>query len=169
MIPDFNQDGLLHPPSTGFRIGARADEVRQRFVVERGSPDWRVRLFDGWDLVRNVVGEFFPSATWWLWGCFVSSHEHPVFGDDETCSAVVMLPVDELPSPGQLAAAVGFLSSAEQYGVDVGIVYEFDSGHPAHIDTIEALELVWRPRAIRGFADHVTKELVPAGFPEVTP
>lgn len=100
----------------------------------------------------------------------MTSHEQPIFGDDETISAVVMLPVRELPDRGQLTAVVSFLRSAgEQQGVDIGIVYEFEPDHPAYVDTMDELEWKWRPRAAAGFADHMTKELVPAGYLEVRP
>lgn len=68
IIPDFTSEGLLPLAEHGLPYACTRDEVRQRFVLDRGSPDWRVRLFDGWDLVRSVVAEFVPTATWWLWG-----------------------------------------------------------------------------------------------------
>jgi hypothetical protein len=169
MLPDFTPEGLLPPTEHGLPYRCTRDEIYERFVVDRGSPDWRVRLFEGWDLVRLAVADVVPSATWWLWGCFVSSHELPLFGADETVSSIVILPAREvLREAHRRALLVEFLQSAEEnHRVDVGIVYDFDTDHPDHLETIEALEFNWRPRASQGIADHATRELVDAGFLEV--
>ncbi len=170
MIPPFTPEGLLPPTDHGEPYACTRDEIEQRFVIERGSPQWRVTLFDGWDLVSVAVADLVPGATWWLWGCFVSAHEDPLFGDAESLSALVLLPVASMPaSPGQRAVLVDFLHAAEQnYRVDVRIVFEYEREHPSYVDvTQEALEFRWRPSASLGVADHTTKELVPAGFVKV--
>jgi hypothetical protein len=170
MIPPFTPEGLLPPTEHNRPYGCTRDEVRERFVVERGSTPWRVQLFEGWELVCNVVADIVPGAIWWVWGCFVSAHEDPLFGEAESLSTIVILPFRQLPSePHRLALLLDFLHGAEErHRVDVGIVYAYDPDHPGYVaQTVGALEFKWRPRAGMGVADHTSKELVPAGYLEV--
>jgi len=82
-------------------------------------------------------------AIWWLWGCFVSNHEEPLFGEHESMSCLVILPVAGLTvdSPS-VTMLVDFLRGAEErHRVDVGIVYDLDRAHPDYLSaTVEALE-----------------------------
>jgi hypothetical protein len=169
MIPPFGEQGLLPAREHDLPYDCTADEIRQRFVVDLGSPAWRQALFDGWSLLRAATADFVPSARWWLWGCFVSSHEEPLFGEAETLSSIVILPASDLPPERhRLAMLLDFLGSAQQrHRVDVGIVYEFATQHPSYLDTVEALDFKWRPRASQNIADHATKLLVRAGYLEV--
>lgn len=170
-IPDFDARGLLPPDSNGVGYQCQADEVQARFVTELGSPRWRVDLFDRWDLLRRGVRQLVPSARWWLWGCFVSNHAIPLFGDYETLSALVILPVAELPSDeAQGTMLLDFIQGAlKNHRVDAARVFEFPQDNPHQLETIEALEYKYRPRATVGVADHSTKELESAGFLEVLP
>jgi hypothetical protein len=146
-------------------------EVRQRFVDDLGAPSWRVTLFDGWDILRRGVAVFVPSARWWLWDCFISDHTEPLFGESETMQAVVILPAAHLPrEEHEIAMLVDFIRSAQgRHGVDLTMVLEYPPGHPDNIETMDALEGRWRPRAVLNVADHVTRVRVPAGFVEVQP
>lgn len=171
MIPPFAPTGLLPPGPLDAGFVCTRDEVLDRFATPHAIPGWRKALFEAWDLVREATAEVVPSAVWWLWGCAVSNHAEPLFGDDETLSAVVILPMTDLPVElPRRAMLIDFLRTAEvHHRVDVGIVYQFDSDHPDALFTVEALEWRWRRRASHGIADHVTRELVPAGFLEVQP
>ena len=169
MLPGFTSGGLLPPRDEARPYLTDPDEIRARFVVERGSPGWRVELFDGWSSVRSVVAELCAGATWWLWGCFVSSHDEPLFGVRETLSAMVLLSARELTSAALTRALVSFLARAEeQHRVDVRTVIAFDAGDPRYLDTVDAVER-WRGQAQMNVADHTTMELVPAGWLEVGP
>jgi hypothetical protein len=75
----------------------RADEIKPKFVIELGSSAWRVELFEGWQGLAGMVRSMVPSAWWWLWGCFVSNHPVPLFGDRELIGAVVVLPLLDVP------------------------------------------------------------------------
>lgn len=171
MLPPFDSNGLLPPTPHGEPYVCTVDEVRRHFVDDLGAPAWRVALFEGWDLVRRGVGLLVPSSRWWLWGCFVSSHPEPVFGQFETVQALVICPAVDLPqSDHEVAMLLNFIASAqEHHHVDLTAVYEFPLDHPAQLDAVDALEFKWRPRATRNIGDHVTKMLVPAGFVEVQP
>jgi hypothetical protein len=168
VIPPFSESGLLPPDPMDQGYDCSAAEVEQRLVVELGSPDWRVRLFQGWEIVRRTVSELVPTARWWLWGCFISSHLDPLWGEDEVLSSLVILPVADLPKDNLTAMLVSFLQVApEQHYVDAAFVFDFAEGSDEHLETIDALEFKWRPRAILGVADHATGELEPAGFLEI--
>lgn len=151
-------------------MGARTSPIPTRsgrFVIERGSPPWRVELFDGWLNVRSVVAELCPGASWWLWGCFVSSHDEPLFGDHESLSTMVLLPARELTSAALTQVLVSFLAGAEeQHRVDARTVFAFDVGDPRYLDTVGMVER-WRAQAQVNIADHTTMDLVPAGWLEV--
>lgn len=169
MLPEFTAGGLLPPRDDGRPYQTDMDEIRQRFVLERGSPRWRAALFDGWSNVRSVVAELCPGATWWLWGCFVSSHDEPLFGDHESLSTMVILPARELTNSALTQTLVSFLAGAEeQHRVDVRRVVAFDADDPRYLDTVD-LVARWRAQARVNVADHTTKELVPAGWLEVRP
>lgn len=107
-VPAFDERGLLPPTEHGEGYVCTPSEIRQRFVVELGDTVWRASLFQGWDELRpgrSVV----PSAWWWLWGCFVSDHVRPLWGDDEVRDAVVVLAVQELvrkPEHGEMVLSV---------------------------------------------------------------
>ena len=170
MIAGFDDRGLLPPPPQDHGYGCTPAEIEQRFVTDLGSQQWRVDLFAGWDLLRGTVAQLVPSASWWLWGCFVSNHREPLFGELQDLSSVVILPVADLPSIDQGTMLMQWLQGAgSSHRVDVAVVFGFDVAHPDHLETVEALELKWRPRALSGVADHATRELVPAGFLEVLP
>lgn len=170
MIPGFDERGLLPPPPQDHGYTCTPIEVEQRFVLDLGSPGWRRELFQGWDLLRGTVAQLVPSACWWLWGCFVSNHAEPLYGEDQDLSSLVLLPTDDLPTPEQVAMLFQWLQGARTtHGVDVAIVFGFPEGHPDHLETMDALEMKWRPRALSNVADHITRELVPAGFLEVVP
>ena len=64
-------------------------------------------------MVKRAVGELVPTARWWLWGCFVSNHPDPLFGDAEVLSSLVILPVVDLPDPNITLMMVQFLQAAE--------------------------------------------------------
>jgi hypothetical protein len=167
MLPDFTPGGLLPPGAAGRPYATDPDEIKARFVIERGSPAWRVDLFARWSDVRSVVAELCPGATWWLWGCFVSSHDEPLFGEHETLSAMVLLPAGELTSVAVSQALVSFLARAEeQHRVDVRPVFAFDVGDPRSLETVAMVER-WRAQAAVNVADHTTMELVTAGWLEV--
>jgi hypothetical protein len=169
-IPPFNERGLLPPTDTGAGYPCQADEVEKRLVTELGSPEWRVSLFEGWDLLRRGVRQIVPIARWWLWGCFVSNHVTPLYGEHETVSAIVILPAADVPSDETGIMLLDFVQGAlDRHRVDAGYVFEFGLGHPAHLETVDALEIKYRPRAMVGVADHRSGELVPAGFLEVLP
>jgi hypothetical protein len=144
-------------------------EVEERFVLDLGSPTWRTELFDRFRAVHAATAATVPSTRWWLWGCFVSNHATPVMGNNQVMNALAILPEPELRGLGaRLTMLVGFLQAAEMnYGVDAAIVYEFEPGDDRNVETLEALEGKWRPRAQVGIADHSTGSLVPAGFVEV--
>jgi hypothetical protein len=148
-IPAFDGRGLLPPTTNGPGYTCSAEEVQTRFVTDLGSPEWRVGLFDGWDLLRRAVRQLVPSARWWLWGCFVSNHVAPLFGEHETLNALVILPVAELPSDeAQGTMLLNFIQGALQnHRVDAAWVFEFAPESPQHIETIENLEYKYRPRA----------------------
>jgi hypothetical protein len=170
MIPSFDTSGLL-PPSPGDQpYPATMDELDRRFVLDLGSLAWRVELRDGFQVVRAAVADFVPSARWWLWGCFISSHAEPAMGNHQVMSALVILPESEVRTLGaRLPVLVTFLQVAEtQHRVDAAMVYEFEPGDERNIDTMDAMEGKWRLRARVGVADHGTGELVPAGFVEVS-
>lgn len=146
-------------------------ELEARFVTGLGSPSWRVELFDSFSAVRGTVGAALPSARWLLWGCFVSAHREALDGDSQVLSALAILPgVDVESLGGQLPMLIIFLQTAEaQHKVDAGFVFEFAAGDDRNLDTMEALEAKWLPRARRGVADHASRVLVPAGYVEVAP
>jgi hypothetical protein len=170
MIPAFGTGGLLPPNSNNNPYPCTAEEVRARFVEELGSPEWRVALYEGWDLLRRGVGNLVPSARWWLWGCFISSHLEPLFGEHESLQAVVFLPVFDIPKTDhEQAMLVDFLRSAHARHVDVTPLYEHAIDHPDYVEIIDAVEFKWLPRASKNIADHVERDLVPAGFVEVLP
>lgn len=170
MIPPFGDSGLL-PSSDGLPYPTTMDEVERRFVLDRGSIAWRVELFSGFKIVHAAVIEIVPSARWWLWGCFVSNHREPAMGNNQVISALTILPEPELRVLGsaRLAMLLAFLQAAEKnYRVDAAIVFEFQPDDDRRIETMDALEGKWRPRAERGDADHSGGELVPAGFVELS-
>jgi hypothetical protein len=169
MIPSFDSRGLLPPSAHGEGYLCTLGEVRQRFVVDLGSPPWRVELFAGLEKLTGVVWSMVPSAWWWLWGCFVSNHPGPLFGDREDVTAVVVLPVEDLPSQREhIEMLLTYIQAAQgTCRVDCGFVFEFPEGDPRRLETVDALEMEYRDRATSGVADHVSRELVPAGFLEV--
>ncbi len=172
MIPPFAANGLLPPLPNEAAYACTRDEILKRFVDAPNVPRWRAELFRSWDLVRAVTADVAPSTVWWLWGCAVSEHPEPVFGDHEVLDALAILPLTELAQDDVRAAMiVGFLQAApERHRVDVRIVYEFERDHPDYVPfTVGALEGKYRPQASRGIADHRTKVLVDAGFLEVRP
>jgi hypothetical protein len=171
MMPPFEPTGLLPPTTNGVPYVCTVDEVRKRFVEEVGAPPWRVYLFDRWELLRRSIGLVVPSARWWLWGCFISAHRTPQFGDYETIQAILLVPAADLPTADdQVALLVNSIRSAQEYHrVDLSIVVEFPPGDPRNIETMDALETKWRPRAVLNVADHASGEHVPAGFVEVQP
>ena len=170
MIPPFDDRGLLPSEPMNQGYGCTPAEVEQRFVIELGSPVWRARLFREWTLVSDAVRGVVPSARWWLWGCFVSNHPEPLWGESETMSSLVILPEPDLPDPGVTAMLWHFLQSAHsEHSVDAPVVIDFSEDSDDRLETIEALEFKWRPRASLGIADHATKDLVPAGFLEILP
>ncbi len=91
-------------------------------------------------------------------------------GNNQVMSALAILPGPGLRTLGpRLTMLVGFLQAAEiNHRVDAAIVYEFEPGDDRNIETIEAIEGKWRPRAQVGVADRSTGVLVPAGFVEVS-
>jgi hypothetical protein len=170
MIPEFAGTGLLPPEPLGRGYICTPTEIEQRFVKDLGSPEWRSRLFRGWHTVREQVGETVPSASWWIWGCFVSNHPEPVWGDGEKLSCITILPESEVAGEERALMLEAYLGAAmDNHSVDAGLVIRFDDGTAESLDTLDVLEGKWRPRATRGFADHSTRELVPAGFLEVLP
>jgi hypothetical protein len=170
-IPAFDHRGLLPPNLNGAGYVCTPEEIETRLVGELGAPVWRLALYNGWDSVRRTVLSLAPTARWWLWGCFVSNHPEPLWGDLEVLSSIVILPVTELPRQLEhLELLMTFIQAAQtNYRVDVGAVFEFEPDDPNHLDTIDELEFKWRPRATLGIADHVTRVLEPAGFLEVLP
>lgn len=169
MIPDFDVRGLLPPSSHGEGYQCGLGEIRRRFVEDLGSPAWRVGLMAGVEKLTGVVWSMVPSAWWWLWGCFVSNHPEPLFGDREVITAVVVLPVADLPIRREhIEMLLTYIQGAQETcRVDCGFVFEFPEGDPRRLDTTEDLELKYRDRATSGVADHVSRQLVPAGFLEV--
>lgn len=170
-LPGFTAEGLLPPTPSGDPYVCDADGVRSHLVDLPGGQDWRRRLFDGWDLMRSSVSVIVPSARWWLWGCFVSNHAEPLWGDLERIDAVVILPASDVPTdPVALDHLLGYLRGAhEHHDVDVSFVLEVPSHHPHYTEVRAQLDGKWRPRATKGVADHRTRVLVPAGFIEVAP
>lgn len=171
MIPPFTTDGLLPPSLDGRGHECSPTDVRQRFVDDLDAPAWRVSLFEGWNEIRAGVSRLVPESRWWLWSCFVSNHPVPLFGEAETLEALVILPVQSVPTSD---AELSLLSAALDPGraqnvlrVVLAVVYEHPPNHPDRIESIEALEYKWRPRAILNVADHNSRDLVPAGFLEV--
>lgn len=171
MIPEFDPRGLLSLPADGLPFATSLDEIERRLVIDLGSPEWRVRLFSGLKVVHATVASLVPSARWWLWGCFVSNHPEPLDGKHQVISALTVLPDVEFHDLGDREPAlVTFLRVAEQtYKVDAGIVIEFEPGDDRNLETMDAMEGKWRPRAQRGVADHSTRLLEPAGYVEVLP
>lgn len=170
MIPEFDERGLLPAPPLGHGYTCTPAGVEQRFVVDLGSPRWRVDLFRGWDLLRGTVAQLVPTASWWLWGCFVSNHLEPLYREFQDLSSLVTLPVHDLPSTEQGTMLLQWLQDARStHRVDVATVFGFPVDHSEHLETVDALEMKWRPRALSNVADHDTRELVPAGFLEVLP
>lgn len=171
MIPPFDSRGLLPSTDGDAPYQTTVDEIHERLVATLGSPAWRVGLFTSWQTVSRAVAETVPSARWWVWGCFVSDHREPLFGESETLSTIVIVPEAEIRLLGdRLPMLVGFLQAAEeQYRVDVDLVYEFEPGDDRTIETMDVLDFRWRPRASKGVADHATRELESAGFLEVRP
>jgi hypothetical protein len=170
MIPEFGSGGLLPPAPGDQGYRCTLSEVEKRFVLDIGSPDWRTELFRNWSGLRVAVGEMVLSAWWWLWGCFISNHREPLFGDLEVLSSLVILPVVDLPDINLITMVVHSLQAAESnFKVDASYVFEFPAGDENVIETMEALEFLYRPRVSRGIEDHESKVLVPAGFIEVGP
>ena len=171
MLPPFNEAGLLPASPNGEPYPCTAAEVRAVFVDGLGAPAWRVELFEGWDLLRRGVAQLVPPARWWLWGCFISAHVEPLFGERETIQAVVLLPVPDLPATDhEIAMLVDFIGNAQdRHRVDATPIFERLPDHPDYLEAVDALEFKWRPRATMNVADHRTMELVPAGFVEVGP
>ena len=169
MIPPFDSRGLLPPSAHGEGYLCTAGEIRKRFVEDLGSPSWRVELFAGWEKLAGVVWSMVPSAWWWLWGCFVSNHPAPLFGEREVMTAVVVLPVADLPSQREhIEMLRTYIQGAQETcRVDCGFVIEFPEGDERRLDTTEDLEFKYRDRATSAVADHVSRDLVPAGFLEV--
>jgi hypothetical protein len=169
MIPPFDSRGLLPPSPHGEGYQCTMEEIRQRLVLDLGSPVWRVELFAGLEKLTGMVWSMVPSAWWWLWGCFVSNHAEPLFGDLEVITALVVLPVADLPvrrEHGEML--LHYIQGAEQTcRVDCAFVFEFPEGHERRLETVDALEMKYRDRATSGVADHGSMELVPAGFLEV--
>jgi hypothetical protein len=169
-LPAFDDRGLLPPNENDAPYRCSPADVEQRLVTDLGAPTWRVQLYEGWDLLRRGVALVAPSARWWLWGCFVSAHSEPQFGDAETIEAAVFLPVRELPPPGspELEMLVDFVHSAQaRHRVNVAKLYEVSPEEPGYLDYVDAVEFKWRPRASTGVPDHESRELEPAGFIEV--
>jgi hypothetical protein len=85
--------------------------------------------------------------------------------------AVVVLPVLDLPLQREHGEILLYNIQAAEATcrVDAGFVFEFPEPDLRHLETVEALELKWRDRATSGVADHVSRQLVPAGFLEVRP
>ncbi|HWI05498.1 MAG TPA: hypothetical protein VNT52_16955 [Acidimicrobiales bacterium] len=141
--------------------------MRTRFVDDLGSPPWRERLMDGWANLANVVWDACPSSYWWIWGPFVSATQLPRFGDQETLTALVFLPVSELISLPEHRH--GLLMHALQaaiplYSVDAGWVYVFSLDDPESAETATVVESKWRPRATYSPLDD---DPVPVGYIEV--
>jgi hypothetical protein len=85
-------------------------------------------------------------------------------------SSLVILPEPDLPDQGMTGMLLHFLQSAESdHSVDAPVVIDFSEDSADRLETIDALEFKWRPRASLGVADHATKDLVPAGFLEILP
>jgi hypothetical protein len=168
MIPEFGPGGLLLPNEQSLPYQCTLEEVERRLVTDMGSPAWRVRLFQGWATVRSSVHELVPTARWWLWGCFVSNHPDPLWGSDEVLSSLVILPADEMPEAGIASMLISYLQLARtEDAVDAAWVVDFPNGSEESLDTIEAIEFKWRPRAAVGIADHSSMELSPAGYLEI--
>ncbi len=171
MIPPFDPEtGLLPPHPDGFGYPCSAEDVRVRLVEDLGSTPWRVELFDGWRRLHAGIADLVPSARWWLWGCFVTSHAEPLWADRQWVDCLVQIEVSDLPAPearqDQLAALVD-TGWAQQLRVDLAVVYVYPTTHPGNLVSVEMLESKWRPRATVNIADHEAMELVPAGFLEV--
>jgi hypothetical protein len=62
MIPTFDARGLLPATEHGEGYLCTAEEIRQRFVAELGSPSWRVDLFAGWERLSGMVRSLVASA-----------------------------------------------------------------------------------------------------------
>lgn len=168
MIPEFGAGGLLPPNEGSAPYVCNPEEVEQRLVTDLGAPDWRVRLFQGWSTVRATASELAPTARWWLWGCFVSNHSDPLFGADEVLDCLVILPSSEVRDDGLADMLISYLQAAvREHAVDARWVIDFPNGSEEWIDTFQAIEFKWRGQASMGIADHISKELVPAGFLEV--
>ncbi len=97
MIPPFDRRGLLPLMGADEPYRCSVGEVKQRLVTDRGLPEWRRSLFDGWDLLQRSVGVRVPSTRWWLWGCFVSDHAEPLDGEYQTVNALAFIPTVDLP------------------------------------------------------------------------
>jgi hypothetical protein len=165
-IPPFTAEGLLPPDPHDAPYVCTVADVRKRFVDDLGAPSWRVELFEGWDTVRRGIAAVVPNAYWWLWGCFISSHDEPYHGDLEVMSALVHLPA----TPGlaeSISVVAGYLRDAEQrHRLDVERIWHPDGGTP---DAVWMMDEKCRPRAIAGVGDHSTGNLVHCGFVEVQP
>lgn len=164
MLPEFSPGGLLPPSASGEPYSATIDEIRIVFVEPFPDAPWRLDLFRQWALVRAFVESMIPGARWWLWGCFVSNHEEPLFGEYQSLSSLVFLPPVVDLSNEQVGTLIHFLQGAEERRrVDVAILFN-------EIQTQSFAEAVakWRRRAQRGVAHHMSKELVDCGFVEVS-
>ena len=165
-LPDFDGRGVLPPTEHGEPHLADSSEVEQRFVVDRDSQEWRIRLMRGWHETSQAIWEDCPGAYWWLWGTFVTQHLEPRFGDRETLTCAVFLPDDDLsalslPRRNQL---IWYIQDAERrLGVDVSWVLDLPPDDEDYLEQRMAAEK-YRDRARRS---PIEDDEMPVGFVEV--
>ncbi len=170
MLAPLDSSGVL-PPTPG-REPYRSDvtEVEERFVTAFADQIWRRVLFDQWDLLRLSVAAIAPTARWWLWGSLLTSRSMPLFGETlAVTEAAVFIPESELPDAPHLGLLLASAQTAEgMHRVRVhDVVFEVPATHPGRLAVDLATEKL-RSRASRNIVDDSTKELIDAGFVEVS-
>lgn len=170
MFPGFTPAGLLPPTADDEPYPYSLQDVRKVFVDDLGAPEWRHRLYESLELLHTAVATIVPTARWWLWGCFVSNHLSPAWGDLERLDLLVLLDVQDLPTAEhELEMLMGLVrSSGERHPVNLSPVYLYPAGHPGTVAS-ESVLSKYRARAVKGIADHGSMDLVPAGYTEVQP
>lgn len=166
-LPSFEGRGVLPPTADGSPYSCELAEMRSRFVEDLASPAWRLRLMNGWTNLASVVWDACPSSYWWVWGPFVTATQLPRFGDEETLTALVFLPVSELivlPEHHYGLLMHALQAAISLYSVNAGWVYEHPPDDAVMADMSAVVESKWRPRATHSPIDD---DSLPVGFIEV--